>query len=93
VKDAQQALDSQVAAKYARLTTEEIKTVVTEGKWLLQLAGDVQSELDHVSQTLSGRIWQLAERYKTPLPQMVSHVAELEAKVSRHLEQMGFSWK
>jgi len=31
-----------------------------------------------------------AERYETPLPQAVSNVAELEAKVKHHLERMGF---
>ena len=30
----------------------------------------VQGELDRVSQTLTGRIRQLAERYTTPLPQL-----------------------
>ena len=42
---------------------------------------------------LTQRVKELAERYETPLPQMVSRVAELEAKVNRHLERMGFSWK
>jgi type I restriction enzyme M protein len=35
---------------------------------------------------------ELAERYEMPLPQMASCVAELEAKVNRHLERMGFAW-
>ena len=42
---------------------------------------------------LTQRVKELAERYETPLPQMVSRVAELEAKVNRHLEKMGFSWR
>ena len=49
--------------------------------------------MDRVSQQLTQRVKELAERYETPLPQMVSRVAELEAKVNRHLERMGFSWK
>ena len=47
---------------------------------------------DHVCQALTQRVKQLAERYETPLPLMVSCVAELEANVNRHLERMGFAW-
>ncbi len=33
--------------------------------------------------------WQLAERYTTPLPQLVESVAVLSAKVDEHLKKMG----
>ena len=69
VKDAQKALEAKVAAKYRKLTEDEIKTLVVDDKWLATLAAAVQSELDRVSQALTGRIRQLAERYATPLPQ------------------------
>ena len=46
-----------------------------------------------MSQQLSQRVKELEERYETPLPQMVDRVADLEAKVNRHLETMGFAWK
>jgi type I restriction enzyme M protein len=49
--------------------------------------------MDRVSQRLTQRVKELAERYETPLPKMASRVAELEAKVNRHLEKMGFAWK
>jgi type I restriction enzyme M protein len=94
VKDAQKALDTKVAAKYAKLTSAEIKTlVVVEDKWLAALAASVQGELDRVSQALAGRIRQLAERYATPLPQFVDEVETLAANVDKHLKKMGFSWK
>jgi type I restriction enzyme M protein len=63
-----------------------------DDKWLATLAADVQTELDRVSQALTSRIRQLAERYATPLPQASIQVAALEQAVSRHLERMGFSW-
>ena len=53
----------------------------------------VQGELDRVSQTLTGRIRQLAERYATPLPQLTGDVATLAARVDEHLKKMGASWK
>ena len=94
VKDAQKLLDNKVAAQYAKLSTDEIKTLVVEDKWLTTLAADVQTELDRVSQALTGRIKQLAERYAEPLPQLAADVASLNAKVEAHLQRMGFAlWK
>lgn len=92
VKDAQKALDAKVAAKYGRLTEGEIKTLVVEDKWLTTLAGTVQSEIDRVSQALTGRIRQLAERYATPLPKLTGEVATLAARVEEHLKKMGAVW-
>jgi type I restriction enzyme M protein len=93
VRDAQRALDAQVIAKYARLTTEEIKTIVIDDKWLSQLAADVESELDRVSQALAGRIRQLADRYATPLPTLTHEVETLAARVDGHLKMMGAAWR
>ena len=90
VKDAQKALDAQVAARYSKLTPEEIQTLVVDDKWLTRLADDVQSELDRVSQALTGRIRQLAERYATPLPKLTGEVEALAARVEEHLKKMGF---
>ncbi len=53
----------------------------------------VQGELDRVSQTLTGHIRQLAERYATPLPQITDEVAALAARVDGHLKKMGAVWK
>jgi type I restriction enzyme M protein len=67
----------------------EIQTLVVEDKWLATLSAAVQGELDRVSQTLTSRIRQLAERYATPLPQLTDEVATLAAKVDAHLKRMG----
>jgi len=90
VKDAQKQLDAKVAAQYAKLSIEDIKTLVVDDKWLTTLAADVQTELDRVSQALTGRIKQLAERYAEPLPQLANDVSALNAKVEAHLKMMGF---
>ena len=60
-----------------------------DDKWLATLAAAVQGELDRVSQTLTGRIRLLADRYAAPLPQIVDEVEQLAAKVAAHLEKMG----
>ena len=92
VKDAQKALDAK-AAQYAKLTEAEIKTLVVEDKWLTALATSVEGELDRVSQALTGRIRQLAERYATPLPRLAEEVETLAARVDEHLKKMGFVWQ
>ena len=51
----------------------------------------IHGEMDRISQALTQRVKELAERYETPMPQQVRTVAELEAKVNRHLPKMGFS--
>jgi type I restriction enzyme M protein len=93
VKDSQKALDAKVTAKYAKLTEDEIKTLVVDDKWLTTLATAVQTELDRVSQALTGRIRQLAERYAAPLPELVDIVATLAKRVDGHLKKMGAVWK
>ena len=72
---------------------DEIKTLVVDDKWLATLAMAVQGELDRVSQTLTTRIRQLAERYDTPLPKLVGEVTDLSARVDEHLKRMGAVWK
>jgi type I restriction enzyme M protein len=93
LKAAQDDLEEKIDAKYPRLTEDDIKTLVVDDKWLASLAAAVQGELDRVSQTLTGRIRQLAERYATPLPQLTDEVAALAARVDGHLKKMGALWK
>jgi type I restriction enzyme M protein len=89
LKTAQETLIAKVFVKYGQLTEDEIKTLVVDDKWLATIAAAVQGELDRVSQTLTSRIRQLADRYAAPLPQIVDEVEQLAAKVAAHLEKMG----
>ncbi|MFO1420933.1 MAG: type I restriction-modification system subunit M [Candidatus Competibacteraceae bacterium] len=90
VKDAQKALSARVLAQYARLTGAEIRKLVVDDKWLVALDAAVRSELDRVSQQLTQRVKELAERYATPLPKLVEEVDALSDKVDKHLKKMGF---
>jgi len=65
---------------------------VVEDKWLATLAFDVQAELNRISQALTGRVKQLAERYAMPLPRLSEEVEVLSCKVNAHLKKMGFVW-
>ncbi|MDQ5933328.1 MAG: type restriction enzyme protein [Cyanobacteriota bacterium erpe_2018_sw_21hr_WHONDRS-SW48-000092_B_bin.40] len=89
VKAAEKELDTLVANRYAKLTENEVKALVVERKWLAALDTAVHSELDRVSQSLTGRIKELAERYASPLPDLSVEVEELSAKVAEHLKKMG----
>ena len=89
IKEAEAILDRLAYEKYPELTEAEIKTLVVDDKWLRAIAAAVQGELDRVSQTLTGRVRQLAERYAMPLPKLVDEVAALSARVDEHLRRMG----
>jgi type I restriction enzyme M protein len=90
LKEAEAALDAKAYAHYPKLSRAEIQTLVVEDKWLAALDTAIHGEMDRISQALTQRVKELAERYEAPLPQMADRVAELEARVNRHLERMGF---
>jgi type I restriction enzyme M protein len=92
VKDAGADLDKKLLAKYKDLKEDEIKTLVVEDKWMKFLYGSVESEMERISQKLSGRIKELAERYETPLPKLANEVEERSRNVDNHLKNMGFIW-
>ena len=91
IRDTEADLDALAYARYARLTEAEIQALVVDDKWLSALATSVQSELDRVSQALTGRIRQLSERYATPLPSLAGEVETLATRVDEHLRKMGFA--
>jgi type I restriction enzyme M protein len=92
LRTAEAKLDAKAYAQYPKLIEDEVKTLVVEDKWLASLDAAIHSEMDRVSQGLTRRVKELAECYETSLPQLTNRVAEMEAKVSRHLERMGFAW-
>ena len=93
IKEATAELDKKLYAKYPTLTEDEIKTLVVDDKWMATIEKAIQTEMDRISQRLTQRIKELAERYETPLPAQTDEVKELESKVNIHLEKMGFVWK
>ena len=91
LKDAEAALDAQAYAHYPKLSQDEIKALVVDDKWLAALDAAIHGEMDRVSQQLTRRVKELAERYETLLLQLSDRVAEMEAKVNAHLQRMGFA--
>ena len=86
-------LDSEIDVKYPR-TLARLRSRISSfiAKWTLGVSIDIQDEINHVSQALTNRIRQLAERYETPLPELTKKVAELMMRVEGHLRLIGATW-
>jgi type I restriction enzyme M protein len=92
LKDAQKALAVKVLLKFGQLTTDEVKVLVVDDKWLACLGARVEGEIDRVSQELNVRLWQLAERYGVPLPGLEAEIEGASTRVAGHLKAMGFEY-
>jgi len=92
IKEAEAELDAKLLDFYPTLTEAQIKQLVVDDKWMATIGKDIHSEMDRISQRLTQRIKELAERYETPLPQQTQNVMDLETTVNGHLHKMGFVW-
>ena len=92
IKKLDEELDALVLAKYPDLTEPEVKSMVLDDKWLPAIEVTVKTEIDRISQQLTGRVKDLIVRYDTPLPMLDKEVKSLEEKVNAHLKKMGFVW-
>ncbi|HFY0602180.1 TPA: type I restriction-modification system subunit M [Legionella pneumophila] len=92
IKEAEIILDSKVLNFYSLLSTEQIKQLVVDDKWMTMLDKAVHAEMDRLNQQLSQRLQELAERYEISLPVLNDEVVRLEKTVLGHLQQMGFVW-
>src|SRR5690554_1031773 len=92
IKEKEQELDNSLYAKYPELNEDEIQTLVINDKWLSSIQNTISTDNDQISQRLTNRIKELAERYDTPLPEINQLVTDLESTVNAHLKKMGFAW-
>ncbi|WDZ96209.1 type I restriction-modification system subunit M [Herbaspirillum sp. WKF16] len=93
IKTLDAELDTKALARYPTLTPDEVKALVVDHKWMAALDVPVHGELNRVSQALTGRVKELAERYGRTMPELAQQVDDLEARVAGHLAKMGFAWK
>lgn len=85
-------VDQQAYEHYPRLKEAEIKTLVVDDKWLGALDAAVRGELDRITQRLTQRVKELADRYEAPSPAVAKRVEDLQSLVDGHLARMGFAW-
>lgn len=90
IKDKYSELEAKVIQKYPTLSVGDIKSIVIDKKWIKSLLDMVEEELEKITQQLTGRVKELAERYDETLPQIEKEVQSLEEKVKEHLRTMGF---
>jgi type I restriction enzyme M protein len=90
LKTARAALDKKLLDKYKSLSTDEIKTLLVEDKWMAAIGADVTGELERISHRLAQRLGELAERYAQPLSELEADVQQWEGRVRAHLTRMGF---
>jgi len=92
IKEAIIDLDEKLYTKYPMLSEDEVKQLVVDDKWIHTIETTIKDEIDHISQRLTNRVKELAERYESPLPFIDNEVDSLETKVNAHLQKMGFVW-
>lgn len=90
IKELEVALDRSLLAKYQTITETEVKALVVDDKWMGSIEAAIKTQMDQISQNLTQRIKELAERYDKPLPKLHNKVEELTATVESHLKKMGF---
>ena len=93
IKELQKILEIKVWNQYKVLSDDDIKTIVVDDKWMTTMDQTIHTEMQRISQRLTQRIQELADRYDTPMPVLMDEVRGLEEKVNRHLAKMGFVWK
>ena len=62
------------------LTEEDVRTLVVDDKWLASLKSGIQSEIDAISQRLTGRVKELAERYENTMGELNHQTTSIRRK-------------
>lgn len=93
LKTLEEQLDQLTLQQFGQLTADEVKTLVVDNKWLTSIKTNIQTEIDAISQRLTSRVKELAERYATTLVALNQSTQTQEEKVLQHLQKMGLVWK
>jgi len=92
IKKQEIELDKAAFHKYSELTEADVKKLLIEEKWLANLQSLIQTEINSISQSLTSRVKELAERYRDTLGALDAEVKNLEVNVTTHLQKMGLVW-
>lgn len=84
-----EALTDKVRKKYDALTADDIRNLVINDKWLLELKGRSEAENKRVCESISSQVSVLNERYAKPLPKINEDIAKLSSEVDGFLKAMG----
>ncbi|MBG6186418.1 type I restriction-modification system subunit M [Flavobacterium sp. CAN_S2] len=92
IKFLEDQLDQLTLEQFGKLTPDEVKALVIDDKWLTTIKANIQTEIDGISQRLTGRVKELADRYSTTLLALNQRTKTQEEKVLQHLQKMGLVW-
>tara|TARA_R100000306_G_scaffold57998_1_gene56328 strand:- start:6298 stop:8751 length:2454 start_codon:yes stop_codon:yes gene_type:complete len=92
VKAARDALDALVFRKIPTISEDELKDIIVNAKWFVNLEDSVIDEIDRVTKNLANRVRTLEKRYSQTLPSLSEEVAKHTDLVESHLKMMGLSW-
>ena len=93
VKEQDTILDELSYKMYSSLSETDIQRIVIDDKWMARLNAEIIIEHERVSQSLTGRIRELSERYISTLTSLTDKLETHSARVNQHLKNMGMSWK
>ena len=89
--EAKEALDTATLKKYGDLSEADVKALVLDDKWAASIRSRINDEVNALTLALVGRIQQLGARYAGTVDVMDTELESLQAKVSRHLADMGIA--
>lgn len=89
VKEVQEALDAAVLRQYGKLTEDDLKILVLDGKWQLTVASRVVGVVEELTTALVSRIQVLGDRYADTVGVLKDQMYSADSKVNGHLAEMG----
>jgi type I restriction enzyme M protein len=88
-KEAQAKLDLATLKKYGDLAETDARMLVLDDKWLGNINTRIAGEVNSLTLALVARIQQLGKRYEETVEELGTEIGKIEAKVARHLADMG----
>lgn len=92
LKVLEKELDKKVNELYPKLTTEQVKQLVIDDKWLPEIKSRIDGEVESISRALTKRIKELNDRYEVSAPEIEKELSKISLKVENHLKEMGLEW-
>lgn len=88
-KDARVKLDTLTLQQYAKLTNDDIQSLVIDDKWGGRISHQVNAEVSTLTQILIERLKVLGDRYQQTVGDLDAELESLTAKVNSHLADIG----
>ena len=88
-REAQENLDLATLKQYAKLTEDDVKTLVLDDKWQATVLSGVIEVVQGLAQVLVNRTQVLGERYGKTVTDLIADTTRLDELLVSHLSEMG----